>query len=94
MAEGRFRGDHGSGGRAGCPMFGGSAVQSPFLPLVSWSLCPWARIVGQDISPTLPCVNVSDYCMLEVVVGGAEWQPRFCQSVQGSCGYCLSLSPQ
>ena len=34
-----------------------------------WSLCLW-------LSPTLPCVNVSDCCMFEVVVIGAEWQPH------------------
>ena len=39
------------------------------------AVCPWAEHID-----TLPRVNVSDCCVLEVVVGGAvgaEWQPRF-----------------
>ena len=45
--------------------------------------CHGCCVLGQDTLPTLPCVNVSDCCMFEVVVEvavGAEWQPPFCQS--------------
>ena len=73
-------GDRGSGGRAGRPVFGGSAVRS--LP---GQLLHGCCVLGQDTSPTLPCVNVCDCCMFEVVGGpvDAERQPRFHQSAPG-----------
>ena len=52
-------------------MFGGSAVRSP-----PCHLCHYRCVLGQDTSPTLPCVNVSGCCMFEVVVReatGTKW---------------------
>ena len=70
----------GSGGSAGWSVFGGSAVRSPPLLLVT-------GVVSLGTSPTLPGVKVSDWLPFEVVVVrgavGAEWQPRFRQSAPG-----------
>ena len=60
------------------PMFGGSAVRFS-LGQLHHGRC----VLGKDNSPTLPRVNVYDCCLFKVVVGGAEWQPRFRQPAPG-----------